>query len=235
MTAVNAGRARPARTTQRFLHGRVELALHTYQGTSGPSLVLLHGLGEASPAVAPAMFANWPGSIHALDFTGHGASSVPAGGGYSCEVLMADVDGALARLGPSTIFGRGLGGYVGLLIAGARASLVRGLLIDDGAGLTGGGVRPGSTMIFVPDLRLSSGHAPTPDPLALLELGSDVRPPDYAESFVRAALQGPLEDPISVVGVSRPPWLRAVADCYGVRTEAMSSALDRFGRSAAPA
>ena len=47
--------------------------------------------------------------VWALDFTGHGASSMPVGGGYFCELLMADVDAALAHLGPTTLYGRGLG------------------------------------------------------------------------------------------------------------------------------
>lgn len=142
---------------------------------------------------------------------------------------MADVDNALAVLGPCTIVGRGLGGYIGLLIAGARSSLVRGLIIDDGPGLAGGGVRPGSTLLAVPDGGVRPDGDGPPDPYALLELSTDIRPPDYAESFVRMALRGPLDEPISVCCVSRPPWLAAVAECFGVRTEPLSAALARFG------
>jgi pimeloyl-ACP methyl ester carboxylesterase len=39
---------------------------------------------------------------------------------------MADVDIALRHLGEATVLGRGLGGYVAFLIAGARPTLVRG-------------------------------------------------------------------------------------------------------------
>ena len=54
---------------------------------------------------------------------------------------MADADAALAHLGPATVYGRGLGAYVALLIAGARPDLVRGAVLDDGPGLVGGGSR----------------------------------------------------------------------------------------------
>ena len=64
---------------------------------------------------------------------------VAAGGGYFCEALMADVDAAIAHLGQVTIFGRGLGAYVGLLAAGGRAEEVRGVILADGPGLAGGG------------------------------------------------------------------------------------------------
>ena len=36
----------------------------------------------------------WPGPVYGLDFTGHGASTVPVGGGYSAEMLLADADTA---------------------------------------------------------------------------------------------------------------------------------------------
>ncbi len=107
-------------------HNRVELALHEVRAADGPRLLLLHGLGEQSPASVPAWAEAWPGAVWALDFTGHGASTIPNGGGYTAVVLMGDVDAALEHLGPCTVLGRGLGGYVALLIAGARADAVRG-------------------------------------------------------------------------------------------------------------
>jgi pimeloyl-ACP methyl ester carboxylesterase len=56
-------------------HGRVDLALHPLREREGPGLLLLHGLGQRSPARVPEPVAQWPGSIHALDFTGHGRST----------------------------------------------------------------------------------------------------------------------------------------------------------------
>ena len=208
-------------------HGRVELALHTLRTSpTGRALLLLHGLGEQSPSEVPDEVADWPGSIFALDFSGHGASTVAAGGGYSCEVLMGDVDTAIHHLGPATVLGRGLGGYVALLAAGARPTLVRGVVITDGPGLAGGGVRPGSHSIVLP---VRPQTQTTPDPYALLELGSDVRPPDYATSFVRSATQSSgLEDPVIVSAVLRPPWLNGVANEYGVRTMELPAAIAHF-------
>src|SRR5262245_32807457 len=95
-------------------HNRIRLALHALRAGAGRPLLLLHGLGERAPAHAPDEYAGWTGPVYALDFTGHGQSNVPAGGGYTCELLMADADAALARLGKATVVGRGLGAYVAL-------------------------------------------------------------------------------------------------------------------------
>lgn len=204
-------------------HNRVTLALHELAQNPGCRLLLLHGLGERSPRDVPASVAEaWDGSVYALDFTGHGASTVPAGGGYTCEMLMADVDAALAHLGPSTILGRGLGAYVGLLIAGARPELVQGAILTDGPGLAGGG--SGATSATIPAIDPSAPSPP--DPWALVELARDPRPPDYATSFVRQAahLSG-LDTPISVCALARPDWLEAVAQEPGVQESSIPEAL----------
>jgi pimeloyl-ACP methyl ester carboxylesterase len=85
--------------------------------------------------------------VFGLDFTGHGRSTAPVGGGYTSEILVGDVDAALEALGQVTILGRGLGAYVGLLIAAARPAQVVGVVLSDGPGLVGGGVHPGSPSI----------------------------------------------------------------------------------------
>jgi len=107
-------------TTTWLQHNLVRLALHQIADGAGRPLLLLHGLGEASPAELPVWARPWGGPVYALDFTGHGQSSVPKGGGYTAEVLMGDADIALAAIGPATVVGRGVGAYVALLIAGAR-------------------------------------------------------------------------------------------------------------------
>ncbi|MBK7726097.1 MAG: alpha/beta hydrolase [Dehalococcoidia bacterium] len=139
-------------------HNQVKLALHTLREGDGPSLLLLHALGEHSPGAVPAEFETWPGRIFALDFTGHGASTVPGGGGYTAEVLMGDADSALWMTGPATVAGRGLGAYIALLIAGGRPELVRGAILLDGPGLAGGGDRPGPL-----NIRGVPGRSTTPD------------------------------------------------------------------------
>lgn len=213
-------------TTEMLVHNRIDLALHTLRTGTGRPLLLLHGLGERSPADAPAGVAEWPGPVTALDFTGHGASTMPIGGGYTAEILLADADAALERLGEVTIVGRGLGAYIGLLLAGARADAVRGAVLADGPGLSGGPSVPTSQPVFSFD-----AVDTTPDPYALAELGRDLRPPDYATTFARLAVQGSgLDEPISVVARFRPAWLRAVVEEPGV-IEAASVA-DALGRYA---
>ncbi|MBI4932334.1 MAG: hypothetical protein HY828_00550 [Actinobacteria bacterium] len=96
-------------STEFLTHYRVQLALHHLRDGAGRTLLLLHGLGEQSPTAVPDWAASWPGPVVALDFTGHGASTVPAGGGYSAEILLGDADIALAHLGEATVVGRGLG------------------------------------------------------------------------------------------------------------------------------
>lgn len=196
-------------TTTILRHNRVELALHALREGEGRPLLLLHGLGERTPAEAPAHTGAWPGPVLGLDLTGHGASTVPTGGGYTAELLMADVDVALAEIGPATILGRGLGAYVALLIAGARPELVRGAILDDGPGLLGGASGPTSAHVL---LAPSAAGRP-PDPYALLELATDVRTADYASVFARhAAERSGLAQPIAVVARARPPWLVGVLD-----------------------
>ena len=193
-------------------HNRVELALHTLRDGTGHPLLLLHGLGEQSPNEVPDAVTDWNGPVTALDFTGHGASTMPIGGGYTAEVMMADADTAIRHLGEATIVGRGLGAYIALLVAGARPQRVRGVVLADGPGLSGGPSSPTSQPVF----SLEPVDAP-PDPYALAELGRDLRPPDYATAFSRLALQGSdLEQPITVVARFRPSWLRAVAGEPGV-------------------
>ena len=104
-------------------HNKITLALHEVRPGTGRPLLFLHGLGE-SAAMMSTLSVDWAGPVWALDFTGHGESSVPAGGGYSSEILMADADIALRHIGEATVVGRGLGAYIAFLIAGARPTTV---------------------------------------------------------------------------------------------------------------
>ena len=212
-------------STEFLTHNRVRLALHTLQTGTGRALLLLHGLGERSLDTPPAFAADWAGPVVALDFTGHGASTMPIGGGYTAEILLADADAALTHLGEATIVGRGLGAYVGLLLAGARAEQVRGIVLADGPGLSGGPSVPTSQPVF----SLAAVDSP-PDPYALVELGRDLRPPDYAATFTRMAVQRSIMDePITVVAKFRPAWLRAVAEEPGVaEASTTADALSRY-------
>lgn len=214
-------------------HNRIDLALHLLRVVADPAtrpLLLLHGLGDASPTSAPHWVEQWPGTIAALDFTGHGASTVPRSGGYSPELLMSDADHALAALTDDdpqqsiTVLGRGLGAYVALQLAGARASQIRGAILTDGPGLAGGPTGPSSQSYFALP---STGAAP--DPYALVELGRDLRPTDYAVSFVQLAIAGSgIDSPISVASSFRPKWLDAVADIPGVADTTVADALAAY-------
>ncbi len=212
---------------QTLVHGKVRLALHTLRPGEGRALLLLHGLGERSAREAPREAEAWPGPVLALDFTGHGRSSVPEGGGYTAEILMADADAALAALGTATLLGRGLGAYVALLLAGARPTAVRGAILRDGPGLVGGGPRPGTSLIPA----VERDPVIPPDPFAVVELSRDVRPPGYASSFARQAAQlSGLERPITVCAIGRPDWLRAVLEEPGVEVCDAREALAAYAR-----
>ena len=206
----------------RLRHNKIELALHELRSGAGRPLLLLHGLGERSPEGVPADLAGWPGPVFALDLTGHGASTIPHGGGYTAEILMADADSALQKLGSATLVGRGLGAYVALLLAGGRPEQVRGAILRDGPGLAGGG--SGATSASIPHV---DAHAPAPpDPFALAELSRDVRPRDYAAIFARQATQRSGLDPaLFVCALERADWLAAVCDEVGVEVGPLANAL----------
>ena len=212
-------------------HARLSLALHCLREAGrdhdARPLLLLHGLGERTPTTVPGHIAQWPGAVWGLDFTGHGASSIPVGGGYTAELLLGDADVALSHLGEATVVGRGLGAYVAMLLAGARPAEVHGVVLCDGPGLAGGGVQPSSPIII--DLGRASMTAP--DPYALIELARDLRPPDYILNYVRFALDGStVVDPIAVAAVVRPEWLAAVADEPGVVAMSLADALAHYAR-----
>jgi pimeloyl-ACP methyl ester carboxylesterase len=218
----------PMRTLSR---GRAQLKLHDLRDGDGRTLLLLHGLGERAPDSVPPYLDAWHGPVAALDFTGHGGSTIPRGGGYTAEVLLSDADVALRSVGPATVLGRGLGAYVALLLAGARADLVCGAILFDGAGILGGGNGPGSPLVSAID---TDALAP-PDPFALVELARDLRPPDYATSFARLATQAsPLEQPIAVSAVNRPEWLEAVTREPGVTSLPLAEALALYQDVEAP-
>ncbi len=202
--------------TRMIRHNRIDLAVHDLRlgvDEDTRTLLLLHGLGEQTPSEVPSRI-DWPGAVVGLDFTGHGASTVPVGGGYTSEILVGDADAFLQDYEePVTILGRGLGGYVAMLAAAAHPEQVRGAVIADGPGLAGGGVHPGSIALVSPAVHTGG----SPDPFALLELSRDVRPPGYVQRFVGFLREeSDLETPLFVSSKVRPAWVEAVAGSAGV-------------------
>jgi pimeloyl-ACP methyl ester carboxylesterase len=208
-------------------HHHARLALHRISegdSTRRP-LLLLHGLGERTSSEVPTVATDWPGPVYGLDFTGHGDSTIPVGGGYSAEILMADADTALRHLGTATVLGRGLGAYIALLLAAGRADAVHGAVLADGPGTIAASSGPGSS---IPPFVDGQAIAP-PDPFALAELSHDIRSPDYAAILVRMALLGsPVEHPLTVAALNRPPWLASVVDEPGVLTMSAEEALAQY-------
>lgn len=179
-----------------------------------------------SPATLHSELAPWPGAVYALDFTGHGESTVPKAGGYTPETLIADVDAAIECVGSSlTLIGRGLGAYIALLTAGARADAVHGAILCDGPGIAGGGPMPGTPTV----VRIDVDAPVPPDPFALAELSKDVRPPDYAVDFARLASAN-VRNPFAIVARARPEWLEAVAEEVGVVPTSLPDALRAYAR-----
>lgn len=220
-------------TTVEVRHGKSRLALHQVREGEGPIALALHGLGEnAQSVLTRELIEGWPGgAVWALDFLGHGRSLRPAGGGYTSETLMADADAALRRIGPATVFGRGIGAYVALLIGGARPDLVQGVVMCDGPGIAGGGPSPSSPAIVTPIIH-DDAPADSPDPFALFELARDVRPADYAATFARQInTLSPVELPITVCAVSRPDWLEAVLEQPDVQTATLEAAMQLYGKT----
>lgn len=208
-------------------HGRTTLGLHELRAGTGRPLLHLHALGLRSPDEVPIDLEPWPGAIYALDFTGHGDSTTPVGGGYTPELLIGDVDAAIEELGEVTLIGRGLGAYIALMASAARFDKVRGAILCDGPGLSGGGPSPGTPSIS----RINPDAPVPPDPFAVTELAKDIRPPDYALDFVRIILQhSPIPNPIAVVARARPEWLAAVVDELGAVPVELSDALGSFSK-----
>jgi len=185
----------------RLRHIRHEMALHTLREGPGPSLLLLHGMFGAGRDWQEAAAA-WPGSVHALDFPGHGESEWLQGGAYAPEHLVASADIALQQIGPALVAGSGLGAYIALLLSGGRATDIPATLLLPGSGLNGAGDEPDHRRPLPDFAELARAKVPGgSDPLvASLELFW--RPRRYAQIFATTARCLLLADD----GEARPPW-----------------------------
>lgn len=187
-------------------HGTVTLALHPLSRGDGMPLLLLHALG-GSAADWRRLPIEWDGAVYALDFSGHGDSQWVKGGGYTPELFTADADTALERIGAAAIAGMGLGAYVAVLLAGARAAMIPAALLLPGRGLAGGPPQPDFGRGFrIADVAGATEPGTDSDPLAWSADGIP-RPPDYAVALAREASRLLLVEDES----ERPPWWNAVA------------------------
>jgi len=187
-------------------HATVTLALHPLSRGDGLPLLLLHALG-GSAADWRVLPVGWDGPVYALDFSGHGDSQWVKGGGYTPELFTADADTALERIGAAAVAGIGLGAYIAVLLAGARADMIPAALLLPGRGLAGGPPQPDFSRGFrIVDVADATDSATGSDPLAWSADGMP-RPPDYAVALARAATRLLLVEDDR----ERPPWWNAVA------------------------
>ncbi len=210
---------------KRLVHGRVEVALHSLKEAPGPRLLFLHELGGRADDLDSEHCRRWPGPVWGLDFTGHGESDRPAGGGYTAEALLGDADATLPFLGEVTVLGSGLGAWIALLLAGSRPRQVRGAILAPGRGLTGGGSSPGSPTLTAPPPSTPGED----DGFAELELSTDIRPIGYAGLFARQAHHLCAVSPaLSIAPDARAAWLDALRDHPGAAVRTIAEALDHY-------
>ncbi len=202
-------------------HGRITLALRRVREGEGTPLLLLHALRGSSAdwGAGP----DWPGPVHALDFSGHGDSGRVRGGVYYPELLTGDADVALAELGSAVLVGAGVGAYVALLLAGARSASVPAAVLLPGAGLEGGGVEPDFGRGDPEMGGDPAGDGSSTDPYVRF-CDDDIRPLDYAATVAKAARRLLLVEN----GAARPPWWETArgAPCAETASD-LDAALER--------
>lgn len=117
----------------------------------GPPLVLLHGFGAGAPiyyAALPALRAQWPGAVYALDWFGCSLSTRPPwtlGYGHAAdtEAIERFFTEPLEQwrqasgIGQFVLVGHSIGGYLSSCYALAHPDLVVKLLLVSPAGVTG--------------------------------------------------------------------------------------------------
>lgn len=108
------------------------------EGGKGPPLVLLHAAGHDHhdfDAVFDALASTH--HVLALDFPGHGGSSVPQPAASATVVLMAQALEAFVdalALGPAVFLGNSVGGYAAMVLALKRPEQVTALVLVDTGG-----------------------------------------------------------------------------------------------------
>lgn len=130
-------RTTPVHTTEQIAgtHACVGPVHHVDHGGSGPTMMMVHGLGGSAmnwASLAPLLTDR--AHVHALDLAGHGAT--PRDGRRStvwanAGLLTAFVEQVLGS--PVVLVGNSMGGMICLLVAHRRPDLVAGLVLLDPA------------------------------------------------------------------------------------------------------
>jgi len=200
----------------RLTHGRNEIELHELRQREGTPLLLLHELGGSSAASwAAEQFEAWCGPVYALDFSGHGSSEHVAGSAYSPEYFLADADISLLAIStdaPCAVIGAGIGAYVAMMLAAARAEQVPAALLLSGRGLSGGGLLPKFKDREITNLeewearthRHTETYLPETDP-GVAECEHDIRPEGYVDEFANGARCLLLSESVGR-DADVPPW-----------------------------
>ena len=175
--------------TVELLNGRVTIALHRLREAAdpqAPTLLLLHELGGSANDWKGETL-DWNGPVFALDFTGHGDSGWLRSSAYYPELFLMDADVAHKHIEStgareSCLLGRGIGGYAGLLLAGARPDRIRAAAVLPGAGLAGGGNEPGEFEQLRPLKSRGDPQRDSFDPRVSI-CDEHARPSEYVGSF----------------------------------------------------
>lgn len=211
----------------RVRNGRVEVALHERRAGEGRPLLLLHALYGSSADWGSEVEA-WPGPVHALDFSGHGASGRLRGGAYSYERFLSDADLALRAIGTdAALAGAGMGAWYGMLLAATRAERIPACLLIPGAGLSAGGDRPDPRDVrpVVPPPEQVAAFTGSADPYVMMA-AREPRPLWFAQPFAEGARRLVLlED-----GTGRPPWWCAARE-HGEAVPDLAAGLAALARA----
>ncbi|MFK7917959.1 MAG: alpha/beta fold hydrolase [Ilumatobacter sp.] len=108
------------------------MQLNTIRSGSGPSIVLLHGLGMSASTWTAVMSELETGhTVVSVDLPGHGDSPCPDDpDAFTRDAALADLDDVIATLDDAPILvGHSLGGYLALAHAATRPDASRGIVV----------------------------------------------------------------------------------------------------------
>lgn len=115
-------------------HATPSAAAHTTELGSGPTVVIVHDLGDSRLTWIPTA-RRLLGSHHVVlaDLPGHGDTPLP--NPFSLDAAVASLDALLATMNPDStlLVGKGMGGLIAMLEAEAHPQRMRGVVVVDAA------------------------------------------------------------------------------------------------------